>query len=72
MGPGFLNILIYDASTTMLHNYAEEHIKPRIQLTFLHMHIYIYICMYICNFQVAAIAFQCTLAVGWLGASKTI
>ena len=32
MGPGFLNIVIYGVSTTTLHNYAEEHIKPRIQL----------------------------------------
>ena len=50
MGPGFLNIVIYGVSTTMLHNYAEEHIKPRIQLAsidvFVYAWIYIYMYMY--------------------------
>ena len=52
MGPGFLNIVIYGVSTTMLHNCAEEHIQPRIQLASIDVFVYAYIYIYM-HFQVA-------------------
>ena len=49
MGPGFLNMVIYGVCTTMLHNYAEDHIKPRIHLGSIDVFVYAYtyICVYI-------------------------